>query len=84
MDARSVIFDFRIMRMTGGWWGICADLLEKLHFCPNDVFFAMSHGVHRGVLKGGKNDDREKLISNTETIKLYLLNAEIKILNESN
>ncbi len=26
---------------------------------PNDLFFAMSHGVHRGVLKGGKKDDRE-------------------------
>jgi glycosyltransferase involved in cell wall biosynthesis len=25
----------------------------------NDVFFAMSHGVHRGVLKKGKFDDRE-------------------------
>ncbi len=24
-----------------------------------DLFFAMSHGVHRGVLKGGKFDDRE-------------------------
>ena len=28
--------------------------------CQNDVFFAMSHGVHRGVLKKGKYDDREK------------------------
>ena len=27
--------------------------------CENDVFFAMSHGVHRGVLKQGKKDDRE-------------------------
>ena len=27
---------------------------------PNkDLFFAMSHGVHRGVLKGGKYDERE-------------------------
>ena len=25
--------------------------------CENDVFFAMSHGVHRGDLKKGKNDD---------------------------
>ena len=25
----------------------------------NDVFFAMSHGVHRGVLKKGKFDERE-------------------------
>ncbi len=26
---------------------------------PNDMFFAMSHGVHRGVLKRGKTDNRE-------------------------
>ena len=26
-------------------------------------FFAMSHGVHRGGLKKGKNDDREKIIN---------------------
>jgi len=30
----------------------------------NDVFFAMSHGVHRGVLKTGKFDLREKFIDN--------------------
>ena len=29
----------------------------------NDVFFAMSHGVHRGVLKKGKFDDREIFIN---------------------
>ena len=29
----------------------------------NDVFFAMSHGVHRGVLKSGKFDDRENFIN---------------------
>jgi len=28
----------------------------------NDVFFAMSHGVHRGVLKKGKFDQRENII----------------------
>ena len=28
----------------------------------NDVFFAMSHGVHRGVLKQGKFDKREDFI----------------------
>ena len=31
--------------------------------CANDVFFAMSHGVHRGALKTGKYDDREKFIN---------------------
>ena len=29
----------------------------------NDIFFAMSHGVHRGQLKSGKFDDREKFIN---------------------
>ena len=32
--------------------------------CYFDLFFAMSHGVHRGVLKRGKFDEREKLIIN--------------------
>lgn len=41
--------------------------------CENDVFFAMSHGVHRGILKKGKIDDREKLIK-----KLLNKNKEIK------
>jgi glycosyltransferase involved in cell wall biosynthesis len=31
--------------------------------CYNDVFFAMSHGVHRGGLKKGKTDDRENFIN---------------------
>ena len=41
--------------------------------CNMDVFFALSHGVHRGVLKIGKDDDRstflKKLISKTPNIK---------------
>ena len=41
--------------------------------CENDVFFAMSHGVHRGSLKKGKFDNREnfinKLIKKNEKIK---------------
>ena len=47
----------------------------------NDVFFAMSHGVHRGVLKKGKFDQREnfinKLISVTPNIRfdLYGMNG---------
>ncbi len=31
--------------------------------CQNDIFFAMSHGVHRGELKKGKIDDREIFIN---------------------
>ena len=30
--------------------------------CSNDVFFALSHGVHRGQLKSRSSDDREKFI----------------------
>jgi len=41
--------------------------------CTNDVFFALSHGVHRGNLKSRSNDDREifinKLINYSKNIK---------------
>ncbi len=57
----------------------CVDQsLEKLKIYNNsyfksDVFFAMSHGVHRGVLKKGKIDAREilikKLIDMTPNVK---------------
>ena len=41
--------------------------------CENDVFFAMSHGVHRGILKKGKSDDREKMLQ-----KLIKENKDVK------
>ena len=41
--------------------------------CPNDVFFALSHGVHRGSLKSRSYDDREKFIS-----KLVNISKDIK------
>jgi len=40
--------------------------------CENDVFFAMSHGVHRGDLKKGKFDKRETFIN-----KLLKMNKKI-------
>ncbi len=44
--------------------------------CNVDVFFALSHGVHRGVLKSGKTDDRivflEKLQTITSDVKFDL------------
>jgi hypothetical protein len=43
------------------------------HNCDIDVFFAMSHGVHRGILKKGKSDDREKILK-----KLINKNKNIK------
>jgi hypothetical protein len=48
--------------------------------CNVDVFFALSHGVHRGVLKKGKDDDRnyflKELLKKTNNIKfdIYGLN----------
>ena len=46
------------------------------HKCNMDVFFALSHGVHRGILKSGKDDDREifirKLMEVTENVKFDL------------
>ena len=43
------------------------------HDCSNDVFFALSHGVHRGSLKSRTVDDREifikKLIEKSKDIK---------------
>ncbi len=44
--------------------------------CNVDVFFALSHGVHRGILKTGKIDDRinfiEKLKKITSDVKFDL------------
>ena len=41
--------------------------------CSVDVFFALSHGVHRGKLKSGKTDDRitflENLLNKTRDVK---------------
>jgi len=48
----------------------------------NDVFFAMSHGVHRGVLKKGKFDAREnfltKLTNKLPNIKFDLYGIDNK------
>jgi len=42
-------------------------------YCNVDVFFALSHGVHRGVLKSRKTDDRGNFIS-----KLLNITANVK------
>ncbi len=48
----------------------------KNELFKSDVFFAMSHGVHRGVLKKGKFDERElfinKLVNITPNIRFDL------------
>ena len=39
------------------------EILENYkHDCSQDLFFAMSHGVHRGKLKRGKYDNRESFL----------------------
>jgi len=46
------------------------------HHCSMDVFFALSHGVHRGTLKKGKFDERadfvNKLVEITPNVKFDL------------
>ena len=48
----------------------------KNELFKSDVFFAMSHGVHRGILKKGKFDERElfinKLVNITPNIRFDL------------
>ena len=40
------------------------DYLKNFNHKPmNDIFYAISHGVHRGVLRTGKKDEREVFIS---------------------
>ena len=50
--------------------------------CNVDVFFALSHGVHRGVLKEGKGDDRnyflKQLINKTHNIKFDIYGLDKK------
>ena len=46
------------------------------HECSNDVFFALSHGVHRGNLKSRTNDDRELFI---KQLRNHLKNIKFDI-----
>ncbi|MDA8918991.1 glycosyltransferase [Candidatus Pelagibacter sp.] len=49
------------------------EILDNYKFdCKYDVFFAMSHGVHRGGLKSGKIDNREIFIK-----KLTSMNGNV-------
>ena len=50
------------------------DYLKNFKITPDfDMFYAISHGVHRGNLRYGKNDDRELFIT-----KLMKKNTNIK------
>ena len=49
------------------------ETLNNFHkSCNVDVFFALSHGVHRGVLKSGKTDDRVNFVNKIDCIHLTL------------
>ena len=54
-----IIFIYQIQAMTH-----LKHLNNYLKSCNVDVFFALSHGVHRGVLKSGKIDDRINFLKN--------------------
>jgi hypothetical protein len=52
---------------------ISMDNIKNYNFeLDNDVFYAISHGVHRGTLRKGKMDEREifiiKLLKKSENI----------------
>tara|TARA_E500000331_G_scaffold358271_1_gene423887 strand:- start:7560 stop:9695 length:2136 start_codon:yes stop_codon:yes gene_type:complete len=71
--------DFKVNQNTFHFLPIPVDeSIERLKIFNNantiyDVFFAMSHGVNRGVLKSGKKDGREKFLN-----QLIRKNPEIK------
>ena len=45
------------------------DILKNFNNNPkNDLFYAISHGVHRGNLRPGKNDERELFITKLKKI----------------
>ena len=64
----------------------CDEAFETLNNykndCHSDLFFAMSHGVHRGSLKSGKIDHREifinKLIKITKNVSFELFGMNNK------
>ena len=54
----------------------CDKSLEYLENYKNrqdfDIFYAISHGVHRGILRAGKIDEREKFISKLKNKCKYI------------
>ena len=42
-----------------------------------DVFYALSHGVHRGVLRPGKEDERETFISKLQNSTLSIIHTQL-------
>ena len=59
-DPKSLDFDIKDSFFIPNPCDQSFETLENYnHNCTNDIFFAMSHGVHRGELKKNKTDNRE-------------------------
>ena len=74
-DPKSIKFKIKNSYFIPNPCDISFETLSNYNYkCENDLFFAMSHGVHRGVLKKNKFDKREiilqKLINNTKNISV--------------
>ena len=73
-DPNSIDFKIKNSYFIPNPADISFETLENYKYdCENDMFFAMSHGVHRGKLKKNKSDNREKILES-----LLLKNSEIK------
>jgi len=73
-DPKSIDFDLNNSYFMPNPCDPAFETLENYnHNCDYDLFFAMSHGVHRGALKKGKKDNREIFLN-----KLIKINPNIK------
>jgi len=62
-DPKSLSFNIKNSYFIPNPSDVSFEVLNNYKFdCKYDVFFAMSHGVHRGALKVGKSDNRELFI----------------------
>ena len=62
-DPKSLSFNIKNSYFIPNPSDVSFEVLNNYKFdCKYDVFFAMSHGVHRGALKAGKSDNRELFI----------------------
>ena len=73
-DPKSLDFDIKNSYYMPNPCDPAFEILDNYkHDCDYDLFFAMSHGVHRGALKKGKKDNREIFLN-----KLMKINPNIK------
>ena len=83
-DPNSIDFKIKNSYFIPNPADISFETLENYKYdCENDMFFAMSHGVHRGILKKNKSDNREKILESLllKIMKLSLIFMDLKIDN---